>query len=68
MINGKENSFALMEAMQLEREKVDIVIENLDKIIETVITEIKQSHEEVGISVSSVPDVQALLDIVQYVR
>lgn len=45
MINGKENSFALMEAMQLEREKVDIVIENLDKIIETVITEITQSHE-----------------------
>ena len=57
MINGNPNSFSLLEAMKLERGKVDLVIENLDKIIQTVITEIKSSHEEVGIEISSVPDV-----------
>ena len=57
----RNKPISLLEACQLSRGEVDQLISNIDKICTTIITEIKQSHESVGIDIENVPEINALL-------
>lgn len=47
--------FGLLEAMQNEKAVVDQLIDQLNNCINTIITEIYRSHEEVGVKIADVP-------------
>lgn len=47
---------------------MNLLLENLDKCINTIINEIESSHKEAGIDISQAPDALALLNITRYVQ
>mgnify|MGYP006098985239 CR=1 FL=1 len=47
--------------MQLERGSVDMIVENMMKVINSIINEITQIHKDSGIDIDKCPDVKATL-------
>ena len=47
--------------MQLERERVDMIVENMVKVINSIIKEIRDIHNDSGIDIEKCPEVKATL-------
>lgn len=64
----RNQPFFLLQAVQLDKATTDLVLENLQKVIDTILVEIADLCNQLGLEISSVPDIQALRDITLYVQ
>lgn len=51
----KKKPFHLLEAVQLEKAQTDMVLENLQKVIESILTEIRDMCDQMELDISTLP-------------